>query len=314
MLRYFLTAFYLSLLKQGRLTKIKRKSAHTQQYHLKTVIPIVIIVIFIFTGYVISIVTESDYSISIEKYDSIKIDYTVWESDERRTYNVLNPLVDTVLWVTLIPITENDTTGLILGLYNNLIGKELSYQSRLMWLDRCIDEDRDGIDDITGDPALSYGNFSDLYYNTSLMIQFKVLGIQKADDSQQFPNINTEVRTVIRIITIVIIAVVSLVLVVLLIKNYVVNKRLKPESIPKTRYSRKEKILKYGLLITLWASIVLINLGIFNMTFPLSDITLLSEYFPFAFPLVIALIILLCICVTPFYLLAFGIIKRRKME
>ena len=46
----------------------------------------------------------------------------------------------------------------------------------------------DGIDDITGDIALTYGNFSDLYFNTSLMIQFKVLGIQKPEQTQ--PNIN----------------------------------------------------------------------------------------------------------------------------
>ena len=68
---------------------------------------------------------------------------------------------------------------MILGLFNNIIGKELFYESDFIWLDNCIDQNRDGIDDFTGEPALTYGNITDQYFNTCLMIKFKIISIQK---------------------------------------------------------------------------------------------------------------------------------------
>ena len=70
----------------------------------------------------------------VDKYDLVELDYVVWESDETEAYDTLNPLFDAVVWVTMIPNTENDTTGLILGLYNNLLGKAKFYESGLTWL------------------------------------------------------------------------------------------------------------------------------------------------------------------------------------
>lgn len=66
-----------------------------------------------------------------------------------------------------------------MGLYNNLLGKEKFYESDSISLDKCIDENLDGIDDITGEPALSYGRSSDLLYNTNIMIKFKIFSISK---------------------------------------------------------------------------------------------------------------------------------------
>ncbi|MBA7517400.1 hypothetical protein ES705_09453 [subsurface metagenome] len=117
--------------------------------------------------------------IKIQKHDLVKIDYQMWESDKYKDYNILNPLFDDIIWITVIPITENSSSGLILGLYNNLLGKRKFYESDLIWVNKCIDQDRNGIDDITGDIALSYGNSTDQYFNTCLMIKFKVLDIQK---------------------------------------------------------------------------------------------------------------------------------------
>ena len=115
----------------------------------------------------------------IQKYDLVKIDYQIWESDVDKNYNVFNPSFDDTIWITMILITENSTSGLILGLYNNLLGNQIYFESDLIWLDKCIDQDRNGIDDITGDIALSYGNSTDQYFNTCLMIKFNVLDIQK---------------------------------------------------------------------------------------------------------------------------------------
>lgn len=101
----------------------------------------------------------------------------MWESDYAQGYDPLNPLIDETIVVMIIPITEDKNNGLILGLFNNIIGKILFYESSYIWLERCIDQDRNGVDDITGEPALSYGNSSDQYFSMCLMIKFKILSI-----------------------------------------------------------------------------------------------------------------------------------------
>jgi hypothetical protein len=120
---------------------------------------------------------------AVEHGDSVKIDYTVWTSDESQTYDPFSPVIDTSVVLQMVPITEDGENGLILGLYNNLLGKKIGYQSEVFWVNKCIDQNRDGIDDMTGQPALSYGNSSDLYFNTCLMLQFQVLEIIKAQPS-----------------------------------------------------------------------------------------------------------------------------------
>lgn len=51
-----------------------------------------------------------------------------------------------------------------------------------IWLNSCIDENLDGYDDLfRNKPALSFGKRSDKYYDTPLVIKFKVLEIQKSD-------------------------------------------------------------------------------------------------------------------------------------
>ena len=116
----------------------------------------------------------------VEKRDLVTIDYQMWESDYAQGYDPLNPLIDETIVVTIIPITEDKNNGLILGLFNNLVGKKLHYESDFIWLDKCIDQNRDGIDDITADKtALTYGNSTDQYFNMCLIIKLKILSIQK---------------------------------------------------------------------------------------------------------------------------------------
>ena len=98
-----------------------------KKYHLKTIIPVIFCLIFVSL-----IMIFSNDSLVVEKYDDVKIEYTVWVSNEGEDYNPLNPILDTTIWVTMIPITENSTSGLILGLYNNLIKKELYFESGLI--------------------------------------------------------------------------------------------------------------------------------------------------------------------------------------
>jgi len=100
----------------------------------------------------------------------------MWESDYTHDYDPLNSLIDETIVVRIIHITEKNE-GLILALCSNLIGKAQYYESGLIWLAKCVDQNRDGIDDNSGEPALSYGNSTDQYFGMYLMIQFKILDI-----------------------------------------------------------------------------------------------------------------------------------------
>ncbi|TKJ25677.1 MAG: hypothetical protein CEE42_06765 [Promethearchaeota archaeon Loki_b31] len=79
----------------------------------------------------------------------------------------------------MIPLTEDPEKCIILGLFNNIIGKGVYFESSLIWLDKCIDQKRNEFDDFTREPALTYGNSTDQYFNTYLMIMFKIISIQK---------------------------------------------------------------------------------------------------------------------------------------
>ena len=148
-------------------TKIKKRAAVS-----------VFLIFILILGLTLTYLFRSQ-SIVVQKYDLVKINYQMWESDSRKNYNVLSPLYDYIIWITMIPITENYTLGLILGLYDNLLESQKYYKSDLIWLDKCIDQDRNGIDDLSGEPALSFGNSTDLYFNTYLIIKFEVLDIEK---------------------------------------------------------------------------------------------------------------------------------------
>jgi len=156
-----------------RKKRLSLKKSISTAIGVSIVIAIIILVFFPF----------SPKPIYIEQYDEVDIHYTVWESNESKKYESYRPIHNSTIRVCVKAI--NDTTlkvpgsGLILGLYNNLLGKELYYESDYVWLNRCIDEDSNGYDDLTGQPALSQGKFSSPYFNTCLIIHFKVLSILK---------------------------------------------------------------------------------------------------------------------------------------
>lgn len=148
---------------------------HNTKRIIKVSAVIVLITGLIFLGVFLS---KSSQTL-VEKYDLVTLDYQMYESDYTESFDPLSPLIDEVIVLTVIPISEDKFNGLILGLYNNLIWKKVFYESEYILLERCIDQDRNGVDDLTGEPALSYGNSSDQYFNIFLMIKFKILSIQK---------------------------------------------------------------------------------------------------------------------------------------
>jgi hypothetical protein len=204
---------------------------------IATIIIIIVIIIFVPAPVIVS------------KYDIVEMDYTVWESDETKMYDPLNPVFDTIVWVTMIPITENGTTGLMLGLYNNLRGKEKYYNSDLIWLNRCIDQNRDGIDDNTGQPALTYGNSTDLYFDTCLMIQFTILNIQKYTPLlPSFDLTNNLALRIVMIISFIVLGGMAAISIGFFIKNRIQKRKEKPRLFYRKVRSCKTRVLKYGIL------------------------------------------------------------------
>ena len=115
----------------------------------------------------------------VEEYDRVKIRYTAWKGSD------YYPIINQTLWVNMTQINDTaadgENNGIILGLYNNLLCKELYYESDVIYLPACVDNDLDGYDDISGEPALSFGKSNMQYYNTDLKIKFKVLDIEKSN-------------------------------------------------------------------------------------------------------------------------------------
>jgi len=238
----------------------------------------------------------------------------VWVSNEDEDYNPLNPILDTTIWVTMIPITENSTSGLILGLYNNLIKKELYFESELIWLNRCIDQNRDGIDDFTGNLALTYGNSSDLYFNTCLMIQFKVLDILKGSGTpidwsgfiQFFQLLSDKLLFNIKIIFPVLFLLSTILLTFMV--DFIYRHPIKIE-----RRAVLRAVLKYGLMIGVVYAIPYIIFGIVNLTLTPEELSLMKTRYNFFIPLIIFFIIISCITFIIIYLMLFRR-KSRKLQ
>ena len=119
---------------------------------------------------------------TIEKYDLVLLDYTIW-AEENHDYNYSNPVIQ--IYNTTLNVSsrydENVEDGLILGFYNELLGKSVGH-GRTFNINITIDLDKDGIDDISNKDALGYGFPEDgLLYNRTIMINYKILAIQKAN-------------------------------------------------------------------------------------------------------------------------------------
>ena len=259
-----------------------------------------IILISVALAVVIIVIFARPIPERVTKFDKVQIEYTMWESDERMLYSYSDPIFNETLWVRMIPITKNQTDGLILGLYNNLLGKKLHHESDIIWLNSCIDQNRDGIDDITNKPALTYGNSTDEYFNIPLMIQFKVLEIQKTPES---PGILDSVLPVFYVILLIVlcIAVVSILIIAAL-------------HIYRTPIDVKELlqyILKYGILIGILTAVPFIVFGILISQLTLPGLNLIkAEYWWFMLS-IYALIGIMWVFISWIYLVIYKAIEAK---
>ncbi|MHA2128305.1 MAG: hypothetical protein ACW99E_23665, partial [Promethearchaeota archaeon] len=291
--------------------EIHRKNRVLQKLHLKISIPGTLTVIFIILAFLFANIP----TVKVSKNDGVKLDYVVWESDENEVYDVANPILDIVLWITMVPITENETSGIILGLYENLLGKKILSDSGLIWLNRCIDQNRDGIDDNSGQPALTYGNSIDQYFNTCLMIQFRILDINKYSEPSPTEVFNTRVITAIGTLLFWIIVVIIIILVGIFTIGEV-RARKKQLKINRQVKWKKIRIYKYSILTIIMPALILTILYGINSITPFSQILLSNRYHPYVLPLLIGIVVGICIITLIIYAFLFEFLsgKYKKVK
>ncbi len=143
-----------------------------------------ILMIAIFVGIVLIIIVVffNVYNPSVERieqYDKVKLDYKIYTSDQYNNHE--DPEIKkTNTWVNACSRYDDDCEkGLIEGFYQELLGKKEGDVGEKP-LDACVDKDKDGEDDSSGEEALSYGFPDDKLYDEDIVIWYKIIQINKS--------------------------------------------------------------------------------------------------------------------------------------
>ena len=275
-------------------------------------------VIFLISSIIIGILNLSTNPNTVEKLDRVEIRVMMWEIEGDQTYDILDPCLSSTDWLTVIPITENETSGLILGLFNSLLGRKLNYKSGLIWLNKCIDQDRDGIDDDTGNPALTYGKDSDDFYNMDLIIQFEVLDIEKDTFIQEwFPEDDKILKTIFNVSQVlfnILYLNFALIIIVLIMLG---TEFLLRQPIKINLRTLRKRTIKFGVMFGIVCFIPFIAVRIINLTLTPAELNLLIFRYDFFIPLIIFVIVISCLTFIVIYLLLYKAnesrINRKKL-
>ena len=149
--------------------------------------PLYMAVIFISLIIVIAILfvfVFNDTGIKVEKYDNVLLDYDMY------TYTAYEKHSDPFssqenVWLNVCSRYDDtcEGEGLIVGFYDELIGRREGDIANFVFILKCIDKNMDGVDDFTGRAALSYGNTTDTYFNTDLILWFHIKDINKSSSA-----------------------------------------------------------------------------------------------------------------------------------
>ncbi len=152
---------------------------YTPYYMAIIAITVFIVIIVLFA------VTFGSNVERVQKHDLVKLDYEIYTLDEYENHE--DPSIKkTNTWVNVCSRYDDDCKdGLIQGFYDKLIGKKVGDVVNYELIKACIDKDKDGKDDITGEDALSYGFPEDELYDTDIVLWFKVLEINKSSSEEE---------------------------------------------------------------------------------------------------------------------------------
>jgi len=154
----------------------REQRSHSRLYMLLVFIAIAATI----TTLLFVVITES--GVRVSKYDNVRLDYRIYTYTDYENHK--NPTIEEInVWVNACSRYDEacEGEGLIKGFYNNLLGMREGGIFGPKLLEKCIDPDWDGYNDLYNDEreALSFGNESDLLYRTDIIIWFKVHEINK---------------------------------------------------------------------------------------------------------------------------------------
>ena len=161
---------------------------------------IVIIGVIIF----LVVVVYDEEAPRVEQYDLVKLNYEIYSLED---YNENRPptIQETNYWVNACHRYDSSCEchgnnsqllyecnySLIKGFYNELMGRKEGDKVNSKYIDACIDKDKDGFDDFSGEEALSYGFPNDTLYNTEIVLKFEILRLQKRVPASSNPSFTT---------------------------------------------------------------------------------------------------------------------------
>ncbi len=150
-----------------------------------SVISILVLVVFTQSG------------IRIHQYDLVRMDYKIYSLSEYQNHQ--NPSIEEMnTWVNVCSrYDEKCGNGLIKGFYYELLGKREGDFLNNKLIVRCQDGNWDGYNDL--DPtqeALSFGNSSDLLYDTDIVLWFKIYQINSSSTIESQTHFSCKIKEI----------------------------------------------------------------------------------------------------------------------
>lgn len=179
--------------------KYKYKRSKTPIWMAIAFVGISLFVVFL----IVQTFTPRDIEV-IEKNDRVLMSYQVYTSEDA-WYNESDLVISvSTEWVNVISRYDGNITGdLVLGLYNEIIGKSAPFSNAIL-LSACVDNNKDEYHDPSesGDNpiyALSYGIESldgVLLFNKSIVIEYTIHSIQKANITESVASSGKKIRPI----------------------------------------------------------------------------------------------------------------------
>ena len=170
--------------KTGSSYKKEVDSYNEKHYHNRLYMILVFIGVIAIITTLILVVFNSG-GVRIKQYDLVRLDYKIYSEDEY--INHQEPSIEEInTWVNVCSrYDEKCKNGLIKGFYYELLGKRVGDYVNYKYIEKCRDLNWDGYNDL--DPtkeALSFGNSTDLLYDTNIILTFKIYEINSSSSTE----------------------------------------------------------------------------------------------------------------------------------
>lgn len=153
----------------------------------KHVVIAVSVILLALLGYIVwAVLSDLSNPAQIGEYDEVRLEYEIYSEQhyEEKKDPEISELNE---WVDMCHRYDNKCSSddpLIKGFYDGLLGLRTGDVIEFKSIPKCKDLDDDGIDDVSGKEALSYGYEDDELYNTDIVIWARVREVRKSSSSE----------------------------------------------------------------------------------------------------------------------------------